>query len=614
MPTLKEAIIKRLGGFSSKEASSRSWEAYKGGYQDGGEDEPVSSTGIIRYGYRRQTTGGLRDFTLIDSEQLLQIIWTLYQSNPLIKRACQIKRDYILGGGIAPQTEDSELQEIIDDFWRINNLLARQKEFVLQLFLFGEQCYPAFVRKSDGRVRLGYIDPGEIERVLTHPENALEMWAVIVKPMVTLDPWEKTKEAKIYRIIREESKEANTIQQDSWKENIWNPEASNVKEPYQAQDSGNEAEPEDGKMRDFIDRLFGVADETRPLMLGKLVTHEQAILEDWERDMLKSYGLSEYSGSCFFFRVNSVSNQPRGFSDFLQVADWVDQHDMTLFSLADREQLASYFSWDVTLKGADERQVREKSKKIRAKTPKRGSVNVHNDAEEWKMEYPEIGATNSIETTRALQLQILAGMGYPEHWYGRGDETNRATAQAQGDPTWKTLEHDQGVVENNFLFILSFVKDQAEIAGHWQPTAGEDGEEVSHEINLSMPEMTAKDTSIIANMLSTLSSALMVAEEQGWQDRESSLKIWVKAVQELGIDLDYSRLSKLEPNELGQGQDQGGDSEKSWFNKHGVMLPDEETAESDDWESLSPANKAELLRASIERLGYTVKEGAFEDD
>jgi hypothetical protein len=132
--TIRERIIRRLGAVPERAAARRANEAYGSGYNDGGEDEPPSGT-LAKFGYSRTTTGGLRDFSLIDPETVLSIVWTLWQSNPIIKRGSQIKRDYILDRGIYPQTQDQKLQEVLDMFWSNNKMDKRSKEFVLQLFL-----------------------------------------------------------------------------------------------------------------------------------------------------------------------------------------------------------------------------------------------------------------------------------------------------------------------------------------------------------------------------------------------------------------------------------------------------------------------------------------------
>src|SRR4030067_1054276 len=172
-PSIGERLIERLGGMSKREYSQAMARAYESGYSDGGEDEPVSGT-TKKYGYKRTTTAALRDFTKMDHGAIIDTVWSLWQSNPVAKRVLVIKRGYILGSGVHPQSGGAELQASLTEFWMDNQLPRRSKEFTLQLFLLGEQCYPAYVRMADGEINLGYIDPGSIKQGVTHPENSIE--------------------------------------------------------------------------------------------------------------------------------------------------------------------------------------------------------------------------------------------------------------------------------------------------------------------------------------------------------------------------------------------------------------------------------------------------------
>ncbi|MHA2264510.1 MAG: hypothetical protein ACXAEN_19115 [Candidatus Thorarchaeota archaeon] len=296
MASIGERIIESLGGVTVDELADLKKRAYEAGYTDrGGEDEPISGT-TAQMGYRTLNTKALRDFYRVDHEQVLEIVWTLWQSSPIARRFMTIKRDHIVGRGIMIETESKELQTLITNFWQRNKLDVHLPEFVLQLFLLGEQCYPAFVRKADGRVLLGYFDPSQIEDVVMHPENAMEPWAIIISEEQSLPdnrPWLKNQDKRVYRIIRRA-----------------------------------EEFVVDGKVQ-------------KPRHEGMMVTAEQANLQPWEKEMLSTFKLPRYSGSCFFMKVNAASNQPRGYSDLLQAADWIDQAEATLFALADREQMAA---------------------------------------------------------------------------------------------------------------------------------------------------------------------------------------------------------------------------------------------------------------------------------
>lgn len=492
-------FLNRLGLVTSDQLEARLTEAgartYEAGYYDGlydGEDEPPSGD-IVSYGYRRQTARGLRDFSQLTHDQILNTVWTLYQSNGIAKRGLSLKRDHVLGRGAKLQTEDEALQEILDDFWAGNKLAKRLKRFLIDYFLWGELCFPAFVRRTDGRVRLGYLDPGEIEDVLTHPHNVLEKWLVVTKL--------RDGRRRIYRIIRE--------------------------------DEG------------FVRGSRVVA----PRFEGLLVTPEQATLEPWEEAFLAANKMGAYSGCCFYFDKNNVSAQPRGFSDLLQSADMLDQHDETLFSLGEREGLGSYFSWDVTIKGSKE-EAQKRGAEIRRDPPvKKGQANVHNESETWEMKSPDLKQPGTIATAHALKTQALEGLGQPRHWHGEDDTANRATAESADNPTNRSLEQEQDDVRDLLLELCRFARDQAIIAKAWRAPADKT------EIEVRLPEIARKDTPKAAATLSQVVGAATVAHlDLKVITRETVARVVSKIIAELGVE--YDPIAELEQVDTAAGDDE----------------------------------------------------------
>jgi hypothetical protein len=520
-------LLEVLNLIPADQAERQTARAFEAGYYDGlnGNDEPPAGD-LKSFGYRRSTSPGLRDFTKMTHEQLINIAWVLYQSNPLAKRYYEIIRDHILGRGVQFQIEDEALQELVDVFCERNEFHARLEKFTIQLFLFGEQCFPVFVRASDGRVTLGYIDPGSIEQVVTHPDNVLEPYAVVLKTDVQGGK-------KVYRIIR---KDEGHIQ------------GSKVITPRHE---------------------------------GQWVLWEQAQLEPWEKALLKQCGLKAYTGSCFYFSVNNVSNQPRGFSDLLQSADWMDADDETLFALADREQMAGYFSWMVKLIGTAYDELKQKASEIRKRIPRKGQVLVTNDKEEWSMQAPDLKQQASIATSEALTDRAWGvGLGMPRTWRGIGEGSNYASAKVMGEPTRRTLENKQDIIKNMILRITEFVKDQATIAGAYSG----DGE-----IDLTMPEMVKSDLQEISGTLSQLGQALSVyVQDLRLITKETAAKAVAKVMAEIGVE--YDAVEELEKAQAEAEENEEDDlatanaanqflaqqMKMKQMNGKGPMMPDEE--------------------------------------
>ena len=174
--------------------------------------------------------------------------------------------------------------------------------------------------------------------------------------------------------------------------------------------------------------------------------------------------------------------------------------------------------------------MKERGKALRKNPPEKGSVNVHNDAEIWEIFAPDLHQGGSIESFRAILGLILGGMGFPVHWYGFGDDANRATATAQASPTTKSLEHDQNIVKNLLIGMCQFVADQAEIAGNY--SADEDTE-----ITLSLPEITTKDIGLITASMNQLTASLISASDVGGITNETAATAYAKRLGELGIDV-----------------------------------------------------------------------------
>jgi hypothetical protein len=494
---LRDRAIEWLGAVNTANFDQRINEAYEAGFYDGNDDPATGDFQKGGQGYKRLSDKYVRE-GVVHFDRAIETAWTLWQKSPIAKRVLAMKRDHIVGHNAQPTTNDEDLAEILKEFWSGNRLDKRASEFTMQLFGFGEQCFPAFVREADGRVRLGYIDPQSIEKIIKHPDNTLEDWAVVVEKR---SRGGYTTEKVVYRIIREAEDFSD------------GDEVTNVEHP------------------------------------GKLVSHKQATVQPWEMEMLADLGRSEYDGSCFYSKVNAVSNQSRGMSDLLQVGDWVDQADDVLFSLADREQFAGYFSFDVTLTGAaGPEQVRDRAKELRASPPDKGSVNVHNESEEWQMFAPDLKQGGSIETFRAVLGLILGGMGFPVHWYGFGDDANRATATAQSDPTSKSLEHDQGIVRDMFVHMCQFAADQAEIAGAYAP------DEDDNDITLQLPEVTTRDLTRITASMQALTISLVNGVDAGWITQDTAAEAFAKLLGEMDIQVETGE--ELRENEDSERQAQ----------------------------------------------------------
>lgn len=238
-------------------------------------------------------------------------------------------------------------------------------------------------------------------------------------------------------------------------------------------------------------------------------------------------------GEAFYFTVNDLSNGKRGRSDLLAQADWLDGYDMFLMGELDRAQFMRAFLWDVEMKGATPEEVKARAKEITSPAP--GSVRIHNDAEVWSAVTPGLQAADNSETARLFRNHVLGGGTIPEHWFGGGGDVNRAVGAEMGEPTFKMFSMRQQTVRDMLEEIGIYVLRQKALAdGSGEP----DLEDEAFEVDVSFPEMTARDTSKYAAALQQVIVAVNLALDKGLITEETAIKIINTIAGRLGIELD----------------------------------------------------------------------------
>jgi hypothetical protein len=120
------------------------------------------------YQFRRITSPQtLRDLNPLMHDRMQQVCFFLAVTTPFGKRIVEIITSYVVGERFKVICEDPKAQEVIDKFWDddINCMGTRCQSMCNELTTFGEFCTPVSVNPVDGFVRLGYIDPMQIESI-----------------------------------------------------------------------------------------------------------------------------------------------------------------------------------------------------------------------------------------------------------------------------------------------------------------------------------------------------------------------------------------------------------------------------------------------------------------
>lgn len=260
-------------------------------------------------------------------------------------------------------------------------------------------------------------------------------------------------------------------------------------------------------------------------------------------------------GDCFYFRVNDLCSSTRGTSDLLPQMDWLDAYDQFLFGEVDRAANVRAFIWDVTLTGATPDEVTARSKTITA--PRPNSVRVHNEAETWKAESPELNAYDAGQAARLIRNHMLGGATLPEHWYGGAEDVNKSTGSSMTEPTEKMLE-----MRRTLLGYMLEQVGQYVVRSHWDRIDGDlttEQENLLGTLRVEWPEMTSKDTSKYAAALQQATSAVVALLAEQLVSRETALRLIAQIAAKLGVEIDVdaeldAALAEL-PDLFGEGKD-----------------------------------------------------------
>lgn len=139
-----------------------------------GERLPAAvANNLSMIGWRKLTGSPTRELPMMDQARAIEVAYWLWKTNPLAKWIIEVVTAFVAAKGLPISCINKDVEQLLTDFWQdpVNRMDIHWENFVRELGIYGEQCWPAFVAEQTGRVRLGYIDPAYINEVFCDPEN-----------------------------------------------------------------------------------------------------------------------------------------------------------------------------------------------------------------------------------------------------------------------------------------------------------------------------------------------------------------------------------------------------------------------------------------------------------
>jgi hypothetical protein len=297
--------------------------------------------------------------------------YILWMKNPLAYSAIEIIIDFVLGDtGITYVAEDEKVQEVLDDFSRMNSISKREKQRLRDRLINGELAFFANVTKYQGKVKIGWIHPNEITDLKYNKYNQEEVVAIKLGS-----------EDKYYEVVR------------------WN---------------------------------------------------------DYEQ---------KYVGEVFYWQSNKVGGQSRGLSELFVARDWLTQYENILDGVAKYIDGLTRIIWDIEVKNASAEQLKSKNAMMTKNPPQKQSWILHNDSEKWELNNPNVQGTSFDDIENIFKGNAIVGLREPMHFFGRGDDANRATALSMNSPFYRKIRSDQQDEIQQYSEMADFAIQCAIVAG-----------------------------------------------------------------------------------------------------------------------------------------------------
>lgn len=149
------------------------------------ETEPEAPIAVVREaagttidadedGWRRLTGDARRDLSPVTQRRMREMATYVWEANLLANRLVELPIAYLLAEGVTLESDDDDVRKWLVAFWQdpINAMDLSLPRRMRLLAINGETCWVAYVNEYSGHVRLGTLDPSQIETVVFDPDNS----------------------------------------------------------------------------------------------------------------------------------------------------------------------------------------------------------------------------------------------------------------------------------------------------------------------------------------------------------------------------------------------------------------------------------------------------------
>lgn len=243
----------------------------------------------------------------------------------------------------------------------------------------------------------------------------------------------------------------------------------------------------------------------------------------YETDSYPSY---EHRGEAKQFIVHFASNRlvgsAWGEADLSPMLPWIGRYASWLEDRVRLNRFRNAFMYIVQMAGPDVTPEKKaaKQKLLNANPPKPGTVLVTDPTEQWGIMSANLDSFDASVDGVAIKKMVMDGAGQPMHWHAEPESSISTTAEAQGTPTFRTLEEQQ---DEFFEWMIDLANIALEVAGKTP----------QGKIWIEGPDITERDNATLALAFSRSFPAIAELFDRDAIDEKEMMRLTYKMLAEV---------------------------------------------------------------------------------
>lgn len=257
-------------------------------------------------------------------------------------------------------------------------------------------------------------------------------------------------------------------------------------------------------------------------------------------------GYESYDGGCFFWPNFPMMGMSRGLPELSAEIDYIQLFEKAMRSETARFAELRSFIWHFIHEGKDDVYLTDWTNKNfpDGKPPGPASFFATNEKVKIEAISPSLQSADAADAAEMIGQHIFAGLGFPTFYFGKGENTNVATAREIAIPTtWKLKRHQKQDRRMRTdickLFYTASINAGVVYNGEFLPRLRCD------QWSIVSGEIYPRDMVQGAQVFGQLMSTVATAKSNGMLPEQVQNEIICVGLRELGIEKNPSELAKM---------------------------------------------------------------------